>query len=108
MSIRNLLALYITLLVTSLGVGSIGMLIGYHGLMYAGTLGSIAAATGLVCCTLRRTAEITTEERAAEQETGYHLALHHVALGLLDPTPYRGTVVPLRPEFSWQQDRKVQ
>ncbi|MET9955660.1 hypothetical protein ABZ135_29500 [Streptomyces sp. NPDC006339] len=108
MSTRNLLFLFSALLVVSLGVGLTGTLINRHALMHAGILGSITAATGLVCTTLRRTNQLSDAEREAAYQAGYRLGLQHVTLGLFDPPPSGGTVVPLRPELPHQHERQAQ
>lgn len=108
MSTRNLLILFSALLALSLGVGLTGTFLTRSALLHAGILGSICTATGLVCTTLRRTHQLTEAQREAEQDAGYRLALQHVALGLLDPTPSGGTVVPLRPDLPRQHERQAQ
>lgn len=110
MSTRILLTLSGLLLAISLGVGLTGMFAHYTGLMHTGILGSIAAATGLVCATLRHTNQLSNADREAAHNAGYRLALQHVALGLLDPRPSGGTVVPIRRdiEFPRQHERQAQ
>lgn len=92
---RAPLNLFRTLLAVGLGVGLTGTLLSHPTTMYGGILATIATATGLVCATLHHTRRLTATDRAQEFEAGYHTALHHVALGLLDGHPVGGNVVPI-------------
>ncbi|RSS51398.1 hypothetical protein [Streptomyces sp. WAC01280] len=108
MSTRNLLTLFSALLVGSLGVGLTGMYNNLTGLMHSGILGSISAATGLVCATLLHTNRLAQAEREAAFNSGYRLGLQHVTLGLLDTPPSGGAVIPLRPDLPRQHERQAQ
>ena len=108
MSTRNLLTLFSALLAVAIGVGLTGTLLDRTALMHTGILGTITAATGLVCTTLRRTNQLADAERTAAYQAGYRLGLQHVTLGLLDPPPSGGTVVPLRPEIPRPHERQAQ
>ena len=108
MSTRTLLALFSTLLIVSLGVGLAGMAHNHPGVMHSGILASISSGTALVCTTLLHATRRNETERAADHLSGYHLGLHHAALGLLDTPPSGGTVVPLRPDLPRQHERQAQ
>lgn len=108
MSTRNLLALSGSLLTISFGVGLTGMATNRNGLMHTGILGSVAAAAGLVCATLRHTHQVNTAELEAAHNAGYRLGLQHVTLGLLDPPPSGGSVVPIRRDLPHQHERQAQ
>lgn len=108
MSTRTLLALSGSLLTISFGVGLTGMATNRNGLMHTGILGTIAAATGLVCTTLRHTNQVNTAQLEAAEAKGYRLGLQHVVLGLLDPPPSGGTVVPIRNDLPHQHERQAQ
>ncbi|MGW6566486.1 hypothetical protein [Streptomyces sp. NPDC054975] len=108
MSTRTLLALSGSLLTISFGVGLTGMATNRNGLMHTGILGTVAAGAGLVCATLRHTNQVNSDELDAAHNDGYRLGLQHVTLGLLDPPPTGGTVVPLHPEFPRQHERQAQ
>lgn len=108
MSNRTLLTLLSTLLFVSLGVGLTGMLLSHTALTHTGILATLVAATGTVCTKVSHVGQLAEAEREAERQAGYRLALQHVALGLFDPQPSGGAVVPIRREFPYQHERQAQ
>lgn len=92
---RRSMSAHLALLTLALGVGLalVGILLDREEHWHAGILTAVAAVPAILITQLRRSSELADAERAAIHNTGYCLAMEHVARGLLDqpaapgPTP---------------------
>ncbi|MFD7107716.1 hypothetical protein [Streptomyces celluloflavus] len=121
MTSRIMSAIAFSLLAIGATTGALGLLVWNDEVMVLGILLLAAAAPPFIIEQTRRANCVTAAQLAAAHNAGYHLALDHVARGLLDqhtaPCPHpggrasfeqaAGNVIHIRPLGSKRQEWKA-